>query len=62
MLKTQTKFDLRRLVFVPLVTNKKAQADRRIEFVPFASEEAKEISAKYQQLLLKDSRETKVPT
>ena len=43
-----------RFLFVPMVTNKKAQSDKVIEFVPFDSDLGKEINDKYQQTLLKE--------
>ena len=43
-----------RFLFVPLVTSKKAQADKVIEFVPLNSELGKAINDQYQQVLLKE--------
>ena len=44
----------RRFLFVPLVTNKRAQADEVIEFVPLNSDLANTINDQYQQVLLKE--------
>ena len=44
----------RRFLFVPLVTNKKAQADEIVEFVPLDSSLGKEINNKYRQIVLKE--------
>ena len=44
----------RRFLFVPVITNKKTQADKMIEFVPFNSELGKVINDKYQKLIVKE--------
>ena len=44
----------RRFLFVPVVTNKKAQADEMIQFVPFNSELGTSINQAYQQVMLKE--------
>ena len=44
----------RRYLFVPVVTNKKAQADKVIEFVRADSDLARSINDSYQQVLLKE--------
>ena len=44
----------RRFLFVPVVTSKKAQADRVIEFIPADSELGESINAKYHQVILKE--------
>ena len=44
----------RRFLFTPLVTSKKAQADKVIEFVPAGSELGESINASYQQVFLKE--------
>ena len=44
----------RRFLFVPVMTNKKAQADEVIEFVRADSELARSINNSYQQVLLKE--------
>ena len=44
----------RRFLFVPIVTNKKAQADEIIQFVPFDSELGASINETYQQVMLKE--------
>ena len=44
----------RRFLFVPIVTNKKAQADEIVEFVPLNSSLGKEINNKYKQIILKE--------
>ena len=44
----------RRFLFVPVVTNKKAQADEVIQFVPHDSDLGKAINDKYHQVLLKE--------
>ena len=44
----------RRFLFVPVVTNKKAQADEIIQFVPFDSELGTSINETYQQVMLKE--------
>ena len=43
-----------RFLFVPVVTSKKAQADKVIEFVPLDSDLGKAINDKHQQVLLKE--------
>ena len=43
-----------RFLFVPLVTSKKAQADKVIEFVPLNSDLANTINDQYQQVLFKE--------
>ena len=49
----------RRFLFVPLTTNKKAQADEVIEFVPYDSDLATAINEEYQQILLKEVEKAK---
>jgi hypothetical protein len=49
----------RRFLFVPVTTNKKAQADEIIEFVPFDSDLAHAINDQYQQVLLKEVEKAK---
>lgn len=49
----------RRFLFVPIVTNKKAQADEVIEFVPADSELAKSIGEEYERILLKEVEKPK---
>ena len=49
----------RRLLFVPLLVNKKAQADEMIEFLPYDSEIAKVINEQYQQILIKEVERSK---
>ena len=44
----------RRFLFVTVVTNKKAQADEMIQFVPFDSELGASINETYQQIMLKE--------
>ena len=44
----------RRFLFVPVVTNKKAQAEEMIQFVPFDSELGASINETYQQVMLKE--------
>ena len=52
-----------RFLFTPVITSKKAQADRVIEFVPLKSELGKSINEKYQQVLLKETEKPKyLPT
>lgn len=53
----------RRFLFVPVVTNKKAQADAVIEFVPPNSDLGLAIKEKYQQMILKEvERPKKLPS
>ena len=42
-----------RFLYVPLLANRKGQADKVIEFVPYDSEFAKEVNEKYQQVIFK---------
>lgn len=52
-----------RFLFVPVVTNKKAQADAVIEFVAPDSDLGKAINEKYQQVILKEvERPKKLPS
>lgn len=52
-----------RLLFVPVVTSKKAQADEVVEFVPFESELGQSINQSYQQVVLKEvEREKHLPS
>ena len=44
----------RRFLFTPLVTSKKAQADKVIEFIPADSELGESINASHQQVFLKE--------
>ncbi|MCY3840911.1 MAG: DUF3644 domain-containing protein [Gammaproteobacteria bacterium] len=44
----------RRFLFVPVVTNKEAQADEVIQFVPLESDLGKRISSAYRQIVLKE--------
>ena len=50
----KSQYFLRRFLFVPIVTNKKAQSNNVIEFVPFNSALREEIQDKHQQMLLKE--------
>ena len=50
----KSQYFRRRFLFTPMVTNKKAQSDEVIKFVPFDSALAEEINSKYQQVLLKE--------
>lgn len=43
-----------RFLFTPMVTSKKGQSDKIVEFVPFDSDTGKGINDKYQQVLLKE--------
>ena len=43
-----------RLLFTPMVTSKKAQSDKIVEFVPFDSEMGKAVNDAHQQILLKE--------
>ena len=53
----------RRFLFVPVATNKIAQADQVIQFVPFESELGKSINKAYQQIVLKEVERPKhLPT
>ena len=53
----------RRLLFVPLLANRKGQADAMIEFVPYDSEIAKAVNEKYQQVVFKEVERNKhLPT
>ena len=53
----------RRLLFVPLVVNRKGQADAMIEFVRYDSEIAKAVNEKYQQVVIKEVERNKhLPT
>ena len=49
----------RRLLFVPLLANRKAQADEMIEFLPYDSEITKVINEKYQQIFIKEVERNK---
>ena len=48
-----------RFLFTPMVTSKKAQSNKEIEFVPFDSHMGREINDKYQQVLLKEVERSK---
>ena len=49
----------RRLLFVPLVVNRKGQADAMIEYVRYDSEIAKAVNEKYQQVVIKEVERNK---
>ena len=52
-----------RILFVPLLANRKGQADAMTEFVPYDSEIAKEVNEKYQQVVIKEVERNKhLPT
>ena len=48
-----------RFLFTPVVTSKKAQADKVIQFVPLNSERGKAINDEFQQVLLKETERPK---
>ena len=50
----QSQYFRRRFLFIPMVTNKKAQADEIIEFVKPDSELGEAINATYSQIMLKE--------
>lgn len=50
----KSQYFRRRFRLTPIVTNKKAQADEVIEFIPFDSNLGKEINETHQQVLLKE--------
>jgi len=56
---TKSPFFRRRFLFVPMTTNKKAQADEVIEFVPFNSELAAVVREQHRQVFLKEVERAK---
>ena len=55
----KSQYFRRRFLFTPMVTSKRAQSDKVIEFVPFDSNIGQEINDKYQQVLLKEVERSK---
>ena len=54
----KSQYFRRRFLFTPMVTSKRAQSDKVIEFVPFDSNIGQEINDKYQQVLLTNDLST----